>query len=1223
MPLTALASLLRDDPALRDALGRDAATVAVPEAGRASYIAAVAETSSRSPIVVAVPTVAEAETLADDLGTWLGPDAVEWFPAWETLPFERVSPSTETMGRRMRVMWRLADPARSPRVIVAPIRALLQRLGPHVEDTEPVIVGAGDTIDSTQLVDELVGWGYRREYQVEHRGEVAVRGSIVDVFPATAQAPVRIDLWGDEVERLTEFSVNDQRSVATISEVEIHPAREVLVTAEVAGRARKLIASEPWGAEQWQRLADGETFDGMESWLPWLTDSEHVLFDLLDGDAQVMLVEPKRLADRASDLLAEEADLADALARTWGTDGAALRRLHLHFDRLLAHTAAPAWSLTATASGPSVPVLETHLWPAAVGGGDALTARLSSLLADGYRVVVAAQGSGSLERIDALLGDAGLTLGRHDDVGDPEGAGLTTPGGHLTVAPLHHGFIAPSARLAVLSEADLTGRRRTHRKPKQRKASQDAQAFFADLAPGSYVVHHHHGVARYGGMVTRTLPGPNGTSVDRDYLLLEYRGADKLYVPSDQIDAVRQYTGGSSPTLSRMGGSDFARAKAKVRSQVAEVAQELVVLYQKRTQTEGHAYPPDTPWQTELEDSFEFTETPDQDRAIDEVKADMESERPMDRLVCGDVGFGKTEIALRAVFKAVMDGRQAAVLVPTTLLASQHFTTFTERFADYPVRVEVLSRFLTSAQARRVLAALAVGEVDVVIGTHRLLGADVSIPKLGLLVVDEEQRFGVSHKERIKEMSVGVDVLTLSATPIPRTLEMSLTGIRDLSLLHTPPAERQPILTYVGEFDDAPVAEAIRRELLREGQVFYVHNRVEDIDRRASQLAELVPEARIAVAHGQMDEGTLEQVMLDFWEGAYDVLVCTTIIESGIDMPLVNTLVVERADLLGLGQLHQIRGRVGRSGQRAYAYLFYPPNRELTEEAYERLKTIGESTELGSGFRIAMRDLEIRGAGNLLGTGQSGHIAAVGYDLYVEMVTQAIAELSGEPVRIPAEIKLDLPVDAHLPDDYVAQEDLRIEAYRRLATVTTQAEVDDITAEWIDRFGAIPDPARALLAVARVRAECARIGITECTATRNPDFDGPPLRAVLAPVELSASAEMRLGRVFPGAVYKSTPAATSTPGMGGAQLQVPVRSGLELTEDLRTLFAHLWPADGSDPPPLPNAPATRGRTGVIGSRPSAPAGRRPAPSPQDPAAIAEANERAARVAARRARRTGR
>ena len=1233
MPLSSLAALLRDDPSVRDALGRTAATVAVPEAVRAAYIAAIAETSSRSPIVVAVPTVAEAETLCDDLGTWLGPDAVEWFPAWETLPFERVSPSTETMGRRMRVMWRLGDPARSPRVVVAPIRALLQRLGPHIEETRPVIVGVGDTVDSTQLVDELVGWGYRREYQVEHRGEVAVRGSIVDVFPATANSPVRIDLWGDEVERLTEFSVGDQRSVASISEVEIHPARELLVTEEVAVRAARLVSAEPWGAAQWQRLADGETFDGMESWLPWLTDTEHVLFDLLDADAQVLLVEPKRLADRGADLLAEEADLADSLARTWGTDGASLRRLHLHFDRLLAHTAAPAWSVLATASGPDVPVLESHRWPTAVGGGEALTARLGSLLADGYRVVVAAHNAGSLDRIDGMLGDSGLTLARHDAGVDPEGLTLARPGGHLTVAPLHEGFIASEARLAVLAESDLTGRRRTHRKPKTpRKASRDAQAFFADLAPGAYVVHHHHGVARYGGMVTRSLPGPNNTSVDRDYLLLEYRGADKLYVPSDQIDAVRQYTGGSTPTLSRMGGSDFARTKAKVRSQVAEVAQELVVLYQLRTQSEGHAYPPDTPWQTELEEAFEFTETPDQDRAIDDVKADMESDRPMDRLVCGDVGFGKTEIALRAVFKAVQDGRQAAILVPTTLLASQHFTTFSERFAPFPVRVEVLSRFLTSAQAKRVLQALAAGEVDVVVGTHRLLGADVSIPKLGLLVVDEEQRFGVSHKERIKEMSVGVDVLTLSATPIPRTLEMSLTGIRDLSLLHTAPAERQPILTYVGEFDDAPVAEAIRRELLREGQVFYVHNRVEDIDRRASQLAELVPEARIAVAHGQMDEGTLEQVMLDFWEGHYDVLVCTTIIESGIDMPMVNTLVVERADLLGLGQLHQIRGRVGRSGQRAYAYLFYPPNRELTEEAYERLKTIGESTELGSGFRIAMRDLEIRGAGNLLGTGQSGHIAAVGYDLYVEMVTQAIAELSGEPVRQPAEIKLDLPVDAHLPDDYVAQEDLRVEAYRRLATVTSQAEVDDIAAEWIDRFGPTPEPALALLSVARVRAECSRIGITECTATRNPDFSGPPLRAVLAPVELGASAHMRLDRAFPGAVYKAEPArstnsSATTPGVGGGQLQVPVRAGHGLTEDLGTLFAQLWPPEGTEPPPLPRptgghaSTAPRQRS-TIGSRPPAP-NRRPAPSPGDPAAIAEAEARAKRVAERRARRSQR
>ncbi|MEZ5380286.1 MAG: transcription-repair coupling factor [Microthrixaceae bacterium] len=1221
MPLPALASLFRDDPVLRNSLGRANAAVAVPEAARAAYVAAVAEVADGFPLVVAVPTVAEAEVLADDLGTWLGAEAVEWFPAWETLPFERISPSTETMGRRMRVMWRLSDPARSPRVIVAPVRALLQRLGPHVEDTEPVIVGVGDQIDSTQLVDTLVGWGYRREYQVEHRGEVAVRGSIVDVFPATAAAPVRIDLWGDEVERLTEFSVNDQRSMASIAEVEVHPARELLPTAEVAARAQQLLSAEPWGAQQWQALVDGETFDGMESTLPWLTDAERVLFDLLGPDALVLLTEPTRLRDRAVDLLAEEADLAGSLARTWGTDGAALRRLHLDFDRLLAHTAAPVWSLTNAAPTPNVPVLESHRWPEVVGNGDALIARARGLLGDGYRLVVAANNAASLERVARLLDEGGLTLRVHDPAQDPSGETLVAPGGHLTVAPLHHGFIAPSLRLAVLTENDLTGRRRTHRKPRKARPSRDAQVFFADLAPGDFVVHHHHGVARYGGMVTRTLPAPGGSSTERDYLLLEYRGGDKLYVPSDQIDAVRQYSGGSTPTLSRMGGADFARAKAKVRSQVAEVAQELVVLYQKRLQSEGHAYPPDSPWQAEMEEGFEFTETPDQARAIEEVKADMESERPMDRLVCGDVGFGKTEVALRAVFKAVMDGRQAAVLVPTTLLASQHFATFSERFAPFPIRVEVLSRFLTAGQAKAVLAGLAAGEVDVVIGTHRLLGADVSIPKLGLLVVDEEQRFGVSHKERIKEMSVGVDVVTLSATPIPRTLEMSLTGIRDLSLLHTGPADRQPILTYVGAFDDAPVAEAIRRELLREGQVFYVHNRVEDIDRRASQLGELVPEARIAVAHGQMDEGTLEQVMLDFWEGRYDVLVCTTIIESGIDMPMVNTLVVERADLLGLGQLHQIRGRVGRSGQRAYAYLFYPPNRELTEEAYERLKTIGESTELGSGFRIAMRDLEIRGAGNLLGTGQSGHIAAVGYDLYVEMVTEAIAKLSGEEVRPPAEIKLDLPVDAHLDEAYIAAEDLRIEAYRRLATVTTLAEVDDIAAEWADRFGPAPEAAQALLAVARVRAECARVGVTECTAVRNPGFGGPPLRAVLAPVELSASAEMRLNRVFPGAVFKDVLPAAVAPGTSGGQLQVPVRAGAELAEDLQTLFSQLWPEGDLEPAPLPPRSGRARPTGsIIGSSSTPP---RPAPDPQDPAAIAAAEARAARVAERRARRSNR
>jgi transcription-repair coupling factor (superfamily II helicase) len=643
-------------------------------------------------------------------------------------------------------------------------------------------------------------------------------------------------------------------------------------------------------------------------------------------------------------------------------------------------------------------------------------------------------------------------------------------------------------------------------------------------------------------MVRRAIGG-----VERDYLLLEYRGADRLYVPSDQIDTVRHYTGGDTPALSKLGGSDWAKTKARVRSAVEEIAQELVVLYQKRTHSPGHAFSPDTPWQRELEESFPYALTPDQATAIADVKGDMETEHPMDRLVCGDVGFGKTEVAIRAAFKAVQEGKQVAVLVPTTLLASQHLQTFADRFAAYPVRVEVLSRFLTPAQARQVIKGLASGEVDVVIGTHRLLSEDVRFKELGLLVIDEEQRFGVSHKEAIKKLSVNVDVLTLTATPIPRTLEMSLVGIRDLSLLNTPPADRQPILTYVGEHDDRAVAEAIRRELLREGQVFYVHNRVHDIEFVADRLRELVPEARIAIAHGQMDEGTLERVVIDFWEGHYDVLVCTTIIESGIDMPTVNTLVVDRADLMGLGQLHQLRGRVGRSGHRAYAYLFFPPDRELTEESYERLKTIAEATELGSGFKIAMRDLEIRGAGNLLGTGQSGHVAAVGYDLYCQMVNEAVAELKGEPVREPAEVKLDLPVDAHLPADYVAKEDLRIEAYRRLAAVTSESEVDDIRTEWLDRYGPVPEPAESLLAVARLRANCHRTGVREVVVSKAPAFGGARFVARLTPLSLKTSQTIRLQRLYKGAVYKED----------ARQVQVPLREAAsspdQIVDFLRTM----------------------------------------------------------------------
>jgi len=1098
MLLRDLPPLLREEPGFASVLGRSSAVLAVPEPARALAIAGLATLSSRRPLVVAVPTTGDADRVANDLRAFLGADAVDTFPAWETLPFERVSPSVETMGRRLRTMWRLRDPERAPRVLVAPVRALVQRLGPHVEDVDPVVIVPGEQRDRDDLLAELVGRGYRREEVVEHRGELAVRGSIIDVFPSTADRPVRIDLWGDEVDRLTEFSVSDQRATDDVARLEIFGCRELLPTEEVRARAERLIALEPWGREQWERLSQGQTFDGMESWLPWLTEGEHVLFDLVGPEALVLLIEPRRMRDRAADLLAEEADLASSLAKTWGATTAGeddgFPRLHLPFDRLLTHTDAPAWTVTTAPEGPDVATVASMGIAATAGDPERVVRQLAELAGDGYRIVVAADGEGSAARLRSLLSSHGISP-------------------TIDVTPLERGCILPAIKLAVIAEHDLTGRRRAHRKA--RAPRRDAQGFFDDLKAGDHVVHHQHGVARYAGMVKRAIGG-----VERDYLLLEYKGDDKLYVPSDQIDAVRHYTGGDSPALSRLGGDGWQKAKAKVRSVVSEIAQELVVLYQKRLHAPGHAFPEDTPWQRELEEAFPYQETPDQLTAINEVKTDMEAEHPMDRLVCGDVGFGKTEVAIRAAFKAVQDGKQVAVLVPTTLLAQQHHQTFGDRFAGYPVRVEVLSRFLTGAQAREVARGVQSGEVDIVIGTHRLLSEDIKFKDLGLLVVDEEQRFGVGHKEQIKHLKHGVDVLTLSATPIPRTLEMSLTGIRDLTLLNTPPADRMPILTYVGEYDDRAVGEAIRRELLREGQVFYVHNRVQDIDRTAEHVRDLVPEARVAVAHGQMDEGTLEQLVLAFSDGEYDVLVCTTIIESGIDMPTVNTLVVDRADLLGLGQMHQLRGRVGRSGQRAYAYLFVPQDRVLSEEAYERLKTIGEATELGSGFKIAMRDLEIRGAGNLLGAGQSGHIAAVGYDLYCQMVSEAVAELKGEPVKEPAEIKLDLPLAANLPREYVQKEELRLEAYRRLASVTTDDEVADIRAEWEDRYGPLPEPAEALLAVARLRAEASRTGVREVTVVKPSSFGGNPSTARLSPLPLKTSQQIRLKRLHPTAVYK-------------------------------------------------------------------------------------------------------
>ena len=1087
-----------------------------------------------NPIVVVVPTAAAAEELARELKVWLG--EVECFPAWETFPFERVSPTWQSMGDRQRILWRLREDP--PKIITISVGALTQRLVPT--KVTPAEVSVGQTLDREALISQLIGGGYKRCQQVEHRGNLAVRGSILDVFEPSAAHPVRLDFWGDQVERVCEFSLTDQRSLAEIPAAKFFPCRELLPTQAVRERASELLREAPWGRQWWERIAAGEMFDGMESYLPWLVKEELTLGDLLTNSCLMVCIDRDRLQQRAEDIQMEEAELVATFAQTWKAD--TTPSLHTSYERALAKFPGEIMEM-ASFRQPAFSEVQTISWDTLPQGsattGSATTTRatdtntpasrsfgvagpfpmLQQLLNEGYCANVAAESESSADRIATLLTDFGINLPRLAEA-SPNISGVIA-------APITQSFILPDAKLAVLTESQITGKasRRASRSSKSptTAASSVATRKAADtlrdsipFAPNSYVVHRYHGIAKYAGIHTRELQG-----VLRDYLLLEYKGNDKLFVPVEQLDSLRPYTGGETPKLSRMGGADWQRTTGKVRVAVAEVAEELVELYRIRQVSEGFAFPDDSVWQQELEGSFLYEETTDQAHAAHQVKTDMESHSPMDRLVCGDVGFGKTEIAVRAAFKAIQAGKQVAMLVPTTLLAQQHFDTFNQRFGSFSVRTALLSRFVTPAETKAVLQGLASGEVQLVIGTHRLLSKDVRFQDLGLLVLDEEQRFGVRHKERIKTMRSNVDVLTLTATPIPRTLEMSLTGIRDLSLIQTPPADRRPIFTYVGSYDERAVAEAIRRELLREGQAFYVHNRVRTIEERAEQLRDMLPEARFVVAHGQMDGASLEEVAADFVARRYDVLVCSTIIESGIDIPSVNTLIVENAHKFGLAQLHQLRGRVGRSHQRAYAYLFTPPDMELSEEAYERLRIIEEHNELGAGSLVAMRDLEIRGAGNLLGVGQSGHIAAVGYDLYCQLVSEKVAELRGEKAKENLVVDLDLLRPTHLPADYIPHEATRLEAYRNVAAVQNEEDVEDLEASWRDRFGVPPPEAEALLEIARLRAVCIAAGITSVKVTRSSRHGS--LIATISPLPLPESRKVRLERLYPGSTYTAAP----------------------------------------------------------------------------------------------------
>ena len=1111
----------------------------VPVAARAFATAGLAASDrDGGPLLAVVPTEREAEELAADLRLYW--EEALLFPAWETLPLERVSPNASTMARRAQARCALAGEDGGGTVVAASARAVMQRVSPS--DPRPLLLVPGREADFEDLVRSLDELGYVRTDRVEARGEFAVRGGILDVFPAGGERPVRADFWGERVEELRVFAVGSQRSVGRVERLEVYPAREFRPDGEVREAARLLTRDQPWAADAWERLASGMRFPGMESWLPWLAPERNALAEL-SPRGTLLLFDPDGCRRRARELMDEERDLARDLAGTWG-GGGPQGNPALFLELRPPDSLRRVWECPALPSAPGQPGLETGTFSASPGQPESVADGLRELLNRGFTTVLAMDGEPAAQRTARILAENGLALPVRERMGAGDGSGVVAAG-------VHNGMVLPAARLAVLGEREIAGRRRAHRRPGRPRGAGSPGRLYQDLAAGDYAVHHRHGIGRFEGLATRAIGG-----VERDYIVLGYAGNDKLYVPTDQLAAVKKYTGGESPRVSKMGGGDWAAARRRVKKEASALADHVIEMHRQRALAPGRAFAPDGPWQREMEDAFPFEETPDQLAAAADVKADMESDAPMDRLIFGDVGFGKTEVAIRAVFKAVTDGCQAAVLCPTTLLAQQHHQTFRERFAPYPVRVEMLSRFLTPSQARRVLDGLRTGEVDVVIGTHRLLSDGVTFKHLGLLVVDEEHRFGVAAKEKIKGMRVGVDVLTLTATPIPRTLEMALTGIREVSHIRTPPEDRHPILTYVGPYDPQAAAAAVRRELLREGQVFYVHNRIGTIEHAAARLREAAPEARLAVAHGRMSEGRLEQVMLDFWDGRYDVLVSTTIIESGLDLPAVNTLIVERADLLGLAGLYQLRGRVGRSDRRAYAYLFHPDHLSLPETALRRLAAVGEHTDLGSGLALAQRDLEIRGAGSVLGEVQSGHIAAVGFDMYVELVSEAVAERTGGAGRAPPvrEVRIDLGADAHLPAGYVGEESVRLEAYRRLAAADSPAQVEEVADEWRDRYGPLPPPARLLIKTARLRVEALRIGLEQVLAARR------ELR--LGPVELSDSEQVRLQRLSPAGFVKPGPASgvliLPAPQDGGG-------GGEKTLDYLLRFLPEMWPvADAPD-----------------------------------------------------------
>ena len=1084
--------------------------------------------TSNTPLLIITTSTRHAEELSQEIGSWIGKDLVVNFPAWETLPHERLSPKADTVTARFKALNKISD--QKVKVIVCSVRALLQPIISNDLNTSIIKIQQGLNLQMQELMNQLIRFGFSRSDLVERRGDFAVRGGILDIFPADQDHPIRIDFFGDEIEELSYFSISDQRSLEKIKvEVSIYPCREMLIDEKLKQKARTLGKDFPEIKDLTEKICEGILFEGMESLAAGLVDEFKSITDYLSPSTQIWLIDEPRIKSRAIDLLETNNEFLQAAWSTvaWSDSKKIEAPIELsnklkvggfyELDYIKQQAEKKKLSLRTLNLYSSDPEDKELNYLDEI---ESYANKYEKAILDikgwkkqGYVVVFTAAATGILQRFSEVLNSSEIANQQISEFDQSINNELIW----LIKSDIHHGFISSKYKFVLVTDKDLSGQKSSDkdlaRMPSKRRKAIDP----LQLNSGDYVVHEQHGVGRYLELITRTT---NGAS--REYLVIEYapskRGhpADRIFVPTDTLEQVTKYVGGESPTLHKIGGSDWQSSKRKARKAVKQIAAELIRLYAARMSAPGFAFSVDTTWQKELENSFPFVETVDQQATIDEVKRDMEKPNPMDRIVCGDVGYGKTEIAVRAAFKAVQDGKQVAILVPTTLLVQQHFNTFSTRYSGFPIRLAALSRFNTVRESKEIISNLKSGVVDVVIGTHRLLSKDVEFRDLGLLVVDEEQRFGVEHKEELKKARTNVDVLSMSATPIPRTLEMAITGIREMSNITTPPEERHPVLTYVGPYDDKQVSAAIHRELLRDGQVFYIHNRVESIELVSEKIKSLVPGIKIGIAHGQMNEKLLEDVILAFWNREYDLLLCTTIIESGIDIPNANTLIVDRSDLFGLSQLHQLRGRVGRSRERAYAYFLYPTEQPISELAHDRLTTIATNTDLGAGMQVALKDLEIRGAGNLLGGEQSGHIAEVGFDLYMRMVADAVDEFKSgyfEDKPKKQDCKIELPLDAHLPTDYVDSERLRLDIYRRLADAASYEVLTEIEEELIDRFGPLPMPAKELIAVASLRLLAKNLEIADISMV------GKNLR--LSPVDLAESGQIKLSRLYPGSIYKN------------------------------------------------------------------------------------------------------